>query len=61
MYCVKCETAIAQAELEDKQKSTKFVYMIAEVEGGKEIVFATTRPELLPDPENSEQGRRQGR
>ena len=47
IYCPECQTPIAQAELEDKEKSSDFVYMKAEIEGGGEIVFATTRPELL--------------
>jgi len=47
MYCTKCETAIAQAELEDTLREAKLVFVKAEVEGNKEIVYATTRPELL--------------
>lgn len=47
MWCPTCETAIAQAELEDKEFPSKFVYIKAEVEGGKQITYATTRPELL--------------
>jgi len=47
MWCPTCETAIAQAELEDKEFPSNFVYIKAEVEGGKQITYATTRPELL--------------
>lgn len=47
MWCPKCETAIAQAELEDLHRNSELVFVKAEVEGEKEIVFATTRPELL--------------
>ncbi len=47
MYCTSCETAIAQAELEDSEKETKLVFVRAEAEGKKEIIYATTRPELL--------------
>ena len=47
MWCPKCETAIAQAELEDAELQSKFVFIKAQVEGGGQIVYATTRPELL--------------
>jgi valyl-tRNA synthetase len=47
MWCTKCQTAIAQAELEDLEKQSNFVFVRAEVEGGGELVYATTRPELL--------------
>ncbi len=47
MWCPTCETTIAQAELEDKEFPSNFVYVKAEVEGGGHIVYATTRPELL--------------
>jgi len=48
MWCTTCETAIAQADLEDKEKQTNLVYIKAKTSQGKEVVFATTRPELLP-------------
>ncbi|MBI4052437.1 MAG: valine--tRNA ligase [Candidatus Diapherotrites archaeon] len=48
MWCPKCETSIAQAELEDMEKDSRFVHIRFDVEGGKSIVIATTRPELLP-------------
>ena len=48
MWCPTCETAIAQAELEDKEQDSQFVYITFNVEGGKKITIATTRPELMP-------------
>jgi valyl-tRNA synthetase len=48
MWCPVCETAIAQAELEDKEEQSNFVYITFKVEGGKKITIATTRPELMP-------------
>ena len=47
MYCTHCETAIAQAELEATEKDAKLVYVKADAEKGKQITYATTRPELL--------------
>ncbi len=47
MWCVQCQTAIAQADLEDKEREGKLNYIKAEVEGGDSITFATTRPELM--------------
>lgn len=47
MYCTNCETAIAQAELEDLQKETTFNDIIFELEDKSHIVISTTRPELL--------------
>ena len=48
IWCPECQTAIAQVELEDKEKETNFVSIEAQTEDGKPIVFATTRPELYP-------------
>lgn len=48
-WCVKCRTAIAQAELEDVEKETQFVYIKFDVENANEkITIATTRPEMMP-------------
>ncbi len=47
MYCVHCETSVAQAELEDKEKETLFSEIFFELENGKKISIQTTRPELL--------------
>ncbi|MCK5177402.1 MAG: class I tRNA ligase family protein, partial [Candidatus Aenigmarchaeota archaeon] len=49
MICPKCRTAIAQVELEDAQKDSFLNHIKVPVIGTKEhLVFATTRPELLP-------------
>lgn len=48
MWCPTCETAIAQAELEDKEKESKFVYIKFNIVGDYTITIATTRPELMP-------------
>lgn len=47
LWCTECQTSIAQAELEDKEKESQFIYITAEVENGETITYATTRPELL--------------
>jgi len=47
IWCPKCQTAIAQVELEDKEVPASFNDVIFKVEGNK-LVIATTRPELLP-------------
>ncbi|MEM4244711.1 MAG: valine--tRNA ligase [Candidatus Nanoarchaeia archaeon] len=48
MWCPECQTSIAQVELNDKKKSSKFVYIKFETSKGKPITIATTRPELMP-------------
>ena len=48
MICPKCKTAIAQVELENAELDSQLVYIKVKVETGDELVFATTRPELLP-------------
>ncbi|MBN2421442.1 valine--tRNA ligase, partial [Candidatus Woesearchaeota archaeon] len=52
MWCVQCQTAIAQAELEDKELDSTFndvQFTIAHGDKGNDkITIATTRPELLP-------------
>ncbi|MBT4257662.1 valine--tRNA ligase [archaeon] len=47
IWCPHCQTSIAQAELEDKEFSTKFSTLKFECEG-KDLLIATTRPEMLP-------------
>jgi len=47
LWCPKCETAIAQVELKDKETESMFNYILFELEDGKKIEVATTRPELL--------------
>jgi len=46
IWCPECQTAIAQVELEDKEFTTKFNDIVFKV-GSKELIVATTRPELL--------------
>ncbi|MFH1395984.1 MAG: class I tRNA ligase family protein [archaeon] len=55
IWCPKCHTAIAQVELEDKDIDSFFndiVFKIKDESGDKnkdkDLVIATTRPELLP-------------
>jgi valyl-tRNA synthetase len=48
MWCPECQTSIAQVELKDEEKESRFVYMRFDTSIGKPIVIATTRPELLP-------------
>ncbi len=48
MICPLCQTAIAQVEMEDKELESQLVYIKVKVETGDTLVFATTRPELLP-------------
>lgn len=47
MWCVQCQTAIAQADLEDKDFDSTFNDIYFTVENGEKIIIATTRPELL--------------
>jgi len=46
IWCPECQTPIAQAELEDKEKDTFFTTIKFSVDN-KELLIATTRPELL--------------
>ncbi len=46
IWCPECQTAIAQAELEDKEAGSLFSTVKFTVEG-KDLLIATTRPELL--------------
>ena len=47
LWCCECQTAIAQAELEDKEQTALFS-TLKFVVNNKELPIATTRPELLP-------------
>ena len=47
MWCVHCQTAIAQADLEDKELDSTFNDVNFKLEDDSKIVIATTRPELL--------------
>ncbi|MFA5174169.1 MAG: valine--tRNA ligase [Candidatus Pacearchaeota archaeon] len=46
IWCPECQTAIAQAELEDKEEKSLFSTLKFKVDG-KDLLVATTRPELL--------------
>jgi valyl-tRNA synthetase len=47
MWCPDCRTGVSQAEVQDKEKDSIFSDIVFKV-GGKDLVIATTRPELLP-------------
>ena len=46
IWCLECQTAIAQAELEDKEKKSLFSTIRFKT-GESDLLIATTRPELL--------------
>jgi len=46
LWCPECQTSIAQAELEDKEIGSLFSTLKFSA-GGKDLLIATTRPELL--------------
>lgn len=48
LWCSVCQTSVAQAEVEDKQFDSIFYDIVFYDENNKEIIVATTRPELLP-------------
>ncbi|MFA6417218.1 MAG: valine--tRNA ligase [Patescibacteria group bacterium] len=48
-WCPVCQTALAQADLEDKEEKSKMFYLkFFSPNFNQEIIIATTRPELLP-------------
>ena len=47
LWCPYHQTALAQAEVEDKQRNVKLNHIYFELENGKKIEIATTRPEFL--------------
>ncbi len=47
LWCTFCQTALAQAELEDKEVTSFLNYIAFDIEG-KKYSIATTRPELIP-------------
>ncbi|OGY47476.1 MAG: valine--tRNA ligase [Candidatus Buchananbacteria bacterium RIFCSPHIGHO2_01_FULL_46_12] len=48
-WCVACQTAVAQADLEDKEEQSFLNYINFTAEqDGRPLLIATTRPELLP-------------
>ena len=47
-WCPRCGTALADAEVEYRERQTKFNYIKFKLsETGEEVIIATTRPELL--------------
>ena len=48
IWCTKHQTALAQAEVEDLQRGTTLNFIDFDLQDGKKINIATTRPELLP-------------
>ena len=48
IWCVHCQTALAQADLEDLEKSSYLNDIAFEAEDGSRLVISTTRPELIP-------------
>lgn len=49
LWCPRCRTALAEAEVEYKEEDTALNYIKFKVkETGEDIIIATTRPELLP-------------
>lgn len=47
MWCPECRTGVAQVEVQDKEIDSTFNDIVFKVDG-KELIIATTRPELLP-------------
>jgi valyl-tRNA synthetase len=48
IWCPECQTAIAQAELDDIERQTTFYTLAFTLPDGTTLPIATTRPELLP-------------
>ncbi len=48
LWCPHCETAISQVETEDMEKDGQFNNIRFSVEGDRDLIISTTRPELLP-------------
>jgi valyl-tRNA synthetase len=48
IWCPDCQTAVAQAELDDIESTSEFVTIHFQLENGNLLPIATTRPELLP-------------
>ncbi|HTK07811.1 MAG TPA: valine--tRNA ligase [Ktedonobacteraceae bacterium] len=48
LWCPECQTAIAQAEVDDSARATLFSTLAFQLEDGATLPIATTRPELLP-------------
>ena len=48
VWCTKCQTAIAQAEFENIEKTSVFYDIAFSDEENNNLIIATTRPELIP-------------
>ncbi len=48
LWCPECQTAIAQAEVDDRTLPTRFSTLAFRLKDGEILPIATTRPELLP-------------
>ncbi len=48
IWCPECNTAIAQAELNDLDRKSEFITLAFALDDGASLPIATTRPELLP-------------
>ncbi|HWC15041.1 MAG TPA: valine--tRNA ligase [Actinomycetota bacterium] len=48
MWDVDFQSAVAQAEVEDREREGAFYKLRFDVQGGDHVLIATTRPELLP-------------
>ncbi|MBI2353300.1 valine--tRNA ligase [Candidatus Dependentiae bacterium] len=48
LYCTRCRTTVAQAELDDSEQSTTFNTIAFNTINEESVSIATTRPELLP-------------
>jgi len=48
LWCPECQTAIAQAEVDDSTLPTQFLTLAFQTQNGGILPIATTRPELLP-------------
>jgi len=48
IWCPECQTAIAQAEVDDLERESAFYTLAFTLDDGRTLPIATTRPELLP-------------
>jgi valyl-tRNA synthetase len=48
IWCPECQTAIAQAEVDDLSRESEYVTLAFTLADGSTLPIATTRPELLP-------------
>lgn len=48
LYCHRCRTSVAQAEVEDQERDSVFYDVAFTKKDGGNLIISTTRPELLP-------------